>query len=279
MDKAFWQTIVDNEYELTNKSDLLLRTRELVEYLGSPDPLLRETFAYDILARWIVSYRYHSPEELRGLYQVLMRQMKSTLGMKSEDSIFARSYSAAILALIVYRDSREGILDELEVQEILHHAITYLLEEQDTRTYIPEKGWANALTNVSDLFKFLAQHPELAPAELQRLLHAIADKLMQAVETPFSHNEEERLAKVVLTVMLRNDLNAYDFTDWLNRLHEWRLENNLDNQYQEQLNATYQNIKHFLWALWVQMQLVPRLPLSAQEFEPDLKEAVRAFSL
>ena len=278
-DKVFWQNIVDNEYKLPEDARLMLLTEDLLNFLALPDPELRDVYAYEILARWIVNYRYHEPDQLREMSRWLMEQLLYEIGSVGTDAVFRRSYAAAVLSLIMYRDDQEDFLDELEVMVILEQARTYLLEEKDTRAYIPEKGWVNAISNVAGLLKFIAHNTLISPAEIQQILHVIADKITQPVDEPFKHDEEDRLARVVTTILSRDLLTTFDFIDWARRFTEWKEQHHIHGAYNAVYNNTYQNVKRFLRALYIQMDLVPRLPISAQEFEPELLLILGEFSL
>jgi hypothetical protein len=79
MEKAFWQSIADAEYALPTGHDRLVLTAELVEYLGSPDPELRDTFAYEILGTWVEDGGY-LPDQLRDLAATMAANLQAGLG-------------------------------------------------------------------------------------------------------------------------------------------------------------------------------------------------------
>jgi hypothetical protein len=91
--------------------------------------------------------------------------------------------------------------------------------------------------------------------------------------------KEDRLARVVMAILTRDALTAFDFIDWVKRFSEWKDQHHNHGGYNAVYNHTYQNIKHFLRALYTQMSLAPRLPFSAQEFEPELIDVLREFTL
>jgi hypothetical protein len=140
-------------------------------------------------------------------------------------------------------------------------------------------GWANAIANAANLLRYIAFNQNLSPSELQGILDALTDKLMQSVAAPYAHDEEDRLAKVVLAILSRDALTTYDFVDWVKRFSEWKAETQPEGVYDVAYNHTYQNIKHFLRAIYTQMDLTVRLPYSAQEIRPELLEVIREFSL
>ena len=279
MEKAFWQTIVDNNYKLPDDYKVMPLTEELLNYLGVTDADLRDKYAYEILSRWIVLYRYHDTDQMREMYQWLLEQLKVGITEKDTDTVFLRSNAAAVLSLIMYRNDREHFLEEIEISAILAEAKEYLLREQDTRAYVPNMGWANAIANGANLLRYIAFNQNLSPSELQGILDTLTNKLMQTVDVPYAHDEEDRLAKVILAILSRDALATYDFVDWVKRFAEWKSETQQNGVYDAAYNYTYQNIKHFLRAIYTQMDLTVRLPFSAQEFKPELLEVLREFSL
>lgn len=280
MRKSYWTAIIDNNYQFPDDEySLMDLTEALLGYLGSPDAELRETFAYEILARWIIQYQYHEAAQLRQLINWLMEQMNYEMGAYNDDTVFLRSYATLTLSLIMYRDSRENFLDEIEVQAILHLANGYLLDEQDNRAYVEDKGWANAIANVADLLRYIAHNSLLSPADMQTILHVIADKMMQSAYQIYAHDEEERLARVILTIMAQDVLTTEDLLDWVQRFSDWRDQTDLKSNYNAIANMTYQNIKRFLLSLYTRMQLSPQLPTSARDFEAHLLRVIGQFSL
>lgn len=277
---ARWEAIIEANYELPEDASLNRLTEQLLRHLGSTDPRLREVYAYNILARWIVHYRYHTVATLRDMIDILLKQLGRDLGLAEGDAVFLRSYSAALLALIMYRDSREHFLDEIEVRAVLERAVTYLKQERDTRGYITDKGFAGALSHGANLLKFLAYSDLLAPADMRSILDTVFDRLIVATTVPFQHDEEDRLASAVLAVLLRDDLNSQDVADWLEQFVEWRSANPAyEETYDPELNTIYQNIKHFLLVLYAQIKLERRLPISIESIEPDLLRAIEQFTV
>src|SRR4029453_8445940 len=93
----------------------------------------------------------------------------------------------------------------------------YLLRERDLRSWVPGPGWANAIGHAADLFMMLARSPHLGATELQRILEAIADRLLTPAPVVFVHHEDERLAYAVLNVLRRNLIDRSRLVAWLDR--------------------------------------------------------------
>lgn len=279
MEHDFWLEIIASKYQCPKGHALLELTEELLSYLALPDPELRDTFAYDIMARWILVYGYYTPQDLRAMMDWLLPRMAYGLGERDTDSVFLRSYAALVLSLIAYRDNQINFMTQVEMLTLADRARHYLLAEQDLRAYVPGKGWANACAHTADLLKFIARSGHLDKPDLMRLLDAVADKLLTNTDCMHQHDEDDRLAHVVLAVLRRDMLGLFDLTDWLRRFTLWKSGQERPDDFDSAWHVVYQNSKHFLRSVYLQMQLAPRLPADVEDFEPELLAALRLFSL
>jgi hypothetical protein len=197
MDKAFWQSITDNEYAIPPDSSVQALTSELLSYLGSVDPELREGPAYIILDAWI-HRDYYSHTELWKMATQLLQHLTIGLGKQQSDTIFWRSFSLLILTEIVSHDLTHSTLSETEVRQVLEHALTYFEAEKDLRGYDTEKGWMHTIAHAADLFWILAQHRDVATSDLSRIMDALAEKITTPVAHVYLYDEDERLARTVM---------------------------------------------------------------------------------
>lgn len=278
-DKAFWQSIIENKYAIPNLDDVADLTNDLFDLLADPDPELRHTIAYGILSRWIAVYRYHDANQMVKMTYWLMKRLESDIGDFNTDSVLIRSYSAATLSLIVYRDVSAHFLGRREISQVQDAAISYLLYERDLRAYDPVIGWINAIANATSLLRYLAMNEMLTKKDLLQILNTISEKIRQPVEEAYTHDEEERLARVVIPLMRKDILKQADYAIWLEQFKLWLRTHPTGDEYSATRNRTYQNIKHFLRALHTQMLFDKNLPRSATDSGVELLEVIRIFSL
>lgn len=279
MDKVSWHKIIDNNYQLDNTDALDSMTDELINYLDSADAELRDTIAYSVLARWIITHQYYSDEQLTSLVERLIPKLSESLGNHDDDTIFGRSYAVLVLSLLAYQDDRSSFMSESLIRTLLDEARNYLIAERDNRAYIDGKGWANACSNTADLLKFLARNPVIEAEDAKRIIDTIAEKIVMQTSSIFNHDEEERLAQVIMAILDLSVLTTYELEDWLKHFRDWKLSHALDGDYNPSHHATYQNIKNFLRSLYIQMQLVDSIPVDAASFEPDLLTVIGDYSL
>jgi len=215
-DIDFWRTIVRNHYALPPGSDPAQLATELLGALSSPDPEWRDEIGYATLASWIYQQRVLGADVLRAMSERLVANMKHGIGDKGTDTVFARSFSALVLSVVVARDNADPFFQPDEWRRIEQAAVAYFAAEQDVRGYEYEKGWMHSAAHTADLIKFLGRSRYLDVAGQQRLLNAFADKL-ESAPVVFTFGEDERFARAILSVINRNDFNRDGFTAWLGR--------------------------------------------------------------
>jgi hypothetical protein len=217
MDKKFWQSIITNEYAVPMGFAVATLTPELLSYLGSPDPDLRDETAYTILGAWI-NRGYYSHMELWEMAIVLLNNLTIGLGEQQSDTIFLRSFSLLVLTEIVYNDLTHPSLSESEVRQLLEQGLAYFKAEQDLRGFDYEKGWMHAVAHAADFFFVLAQHSKITVSDLARIMNALGEKITAPVTHVYLYGEEERLVRTVMGVLQRDLLKLPFLTTWLQQL-------------------------------------------------------------
>src|SRR6266511_1820480 len=110
MDRSFWRVIANDENALPQGEWVAELTPELLGWLGSTDPELRDEFAYRILAAWIERGQY-APDQLRTIAKQMTANLEAGLGEDGTDSVFLRTYSVLILMEVVASDNVSPFLD------------------------------------------------------------------------------------------------------------------------------------------------------------------------
>src|SRR4029453_4636839 len=216
MARSFWRVIANDENALPQGEWVAELTPELLGWLGSTDPELRDEFAYRILAAWIERGQYGA-EQLSTMAEQMTANLEAGLGERGTDSVYLRTYSVLILMEIVAFDNANPFLDQADLDGYLEAALGYLLRERDLRSWVPGPGWANAVGHTADLLMMLARSPHLGTTELQRILDVIADRLLTPSPVVFVHHEDERLAYATLNVLRRNLIDRTWLVAWLDR--------------------------------------------------------------
>jgi hypothetical protein len=217
VDKPFWKSIQQNDYAVPKGFTVAQLTPELLSYLASPDPELRDDFTLPILAYWM--YRGHyTPADQRRMIAQLGENLTTGIGEDGTDSVFLRSFSALLLAEMVNFDNKHPYLEQAEVRMLLLQALAYLGAEMDGRGYIIGKGWAHACAHTADWLMVLARNRHIETADLERIMKGISTKILSINNPVYIHDEDERLVNVIGEVLMRGKLSLDFLSSWLDGL-------------------------------------------------------------
>lgn len=277
MDKTFWKSIADNDYQVPEGYDLLQLTEELLGYLGSPDSELRDDIAYTTFYQWINKHAFYDAELLRQMRDILLDNLMAGIRGSDPQTTLTRSFSALVLSLIVYRDIHESFLSEEEFDELVDSALRYLEAEQDLRGYEKGIGWIHAIAHTADLLRFIIRNKKTDGENHEYILQAIANKLTSPTEAVFVHDEDERLALTAMEIIKRGETDIEAIVAILFQLESWK-KHNTSEQFQAAVHAPYHNIKNFLRSWYFQLT-ANEIPEKYQEGLPQILErAVRDYN-
>lgn len=289
---SFWQAIVDDGYRVPAGARVSELTVELLALLGSPDPLLRDQLAFEILSAWLTGGLY-SPDDCRRMGAQLIGNLSAGLGETETDAVFLRSFSVLILEKILEADASKPFLTAAEVHDWLEAFLSYFLQERDLRGYVPEKGWAHPVAHSADLLMGFALNQHIQPADLERMLNAVTARLAVPVRHTYLYLEDERLAFAVIVALQRNLLDRSFLRGWVERLaHPLGNARSSEILTDPDRLGAYQNTRQFLRSLYFQLAFGIRTPgwmPDAAPFErpaqvreallPILRDGIRAMDL
>ena len=278
MDKAFWKQVAAEGYKIPDEYHLTDMTDALLSFLGSVDPELRDTIAYQTLVQWILKRTCYTPVDLRRMRDRLLLNLMAGLGENGTDTVFLRSFSVLVLGLIVYRDNLQPFMTEGEIGEILDSVLTYFSAENDLRGWIPRKGWAHSIAHSADTMKFLVRNRCTEGVAHLSVLVLISGKLMSPTTTIMNYDEDERLAQTFMEILKRNEIEETILTYWANQLADWKGERNPLGDFDPTVFATYQNIKHFLRSLYFHLTRLEAPSLEVIAFTESITEAVKVYN-
>lgn len=216
-DATFWRAVAANEFKVPTSQPMPAMLDSLTALLGSSDPVLRDDVAYSTLANWIYRQRVVSVEERRRLLGLWQANLRVGIGETGTPTVLRRSFSALALGTLVILDNEAPYLDRPEFDALLRSALAYLRDERDVRGFDSTLGWMHAVAHTADLLKFLARSRHLTRDEQGLLLQGIADAMIR-LETPLVNGEDERLARAVLSIAARPDLDDAALAAFLKRV-------------------------------------------------------------
>ena len=215
-DKAYWQAIIKNDFAVPEGASPVALAEELKTYLKSPDPELRDDIAATIFTAWIAQKQTLPKEEVVKLSDEWIAQLRSE-DFANSDATVGRTFSALMLAIVIYGDNQAPSLDEAQYRRVLHSGLTYLASEKDMRGYDPRLGWIHATAHTADLLKFAARSRYFTKQDQATMLAAIRQRMLTAT-TVFVRGEDERLARAILSILNRKDFDTEGFHSWTQSL-------------------------------------------------------------
>lgn len=103
--------IENNNYILGSEENYFTIALEMMENIGSLDSKLRDDLIYEILANWVPEKKFTS-EQMKDLLNISLDSdhLFYKLSENDEDSVFKRTFSVLIIALIIYEHRKENFL-------------------------------------------------------------------------------------------------------------------------------------------------------------------------
>jgi len=248
-------------------------TAELLTYLGSTDPELRDQIAYKTFANFL-ERDYYSLEEIEIYIASLLANLEIGIGETESDSVFLRSFSALFLAEIVHNDNKVPRLKEPLIRTILEKGLWYLDSEKDSRGYVQEKGWAHALAHTADLLLVLGKSSNTGKREHQQILNEISNKMIRPTSSVYMYGEDDRLSRAVLEILRRGTLTETFLKKWLNSFLKPGNGSWNGAWTQEESAGAFFNVRNFLRSLYLQVVAEDDLPLQS-ELERMIYETIQ----
>lgn len=252
--KYFLGNRKSEEIEWAEKKHIVI---SMLVHIGSPDSQLRDNMIYQTFCQLILETKID--DQLLGEileFCVSDQFLFKGIGEKDTDSVFTRSFTSLLIALILYQDNRNDFLTEAKVNEIKDKLISYVNLEKDVRGYVKDKGWAHSMAHVADAFDELVKSEKINQSTYPAIMLAIWQKIYQT-ESVYIHDEDERMI-VPIIQMIDNGLGQEVLEGLIinmkNDLHQYR------NQIEEESYwFLVANCKNFLKSLLVNMISNPKL--------------------
>ncbi|MBP1756457.1 MAG: hypothetical protein H6Q59_2855 [Firmicutes bacterium] len=187
---------------------------EMMDYIGDTDDELRDDLILSNLSKWIID-GILSNDEIKKLLNVATDEKHLYQGMgESNDTVFCRTFSVLVVALIIYKHRMDHFLAKEELQDVLSKVLGFYNEDLDVRGYIDGKGWAHGAAHGADALDELARCEELGREELLQILNSIYKKV-NISHYGYIHFEEERMITAVKAVLERKVISDEQVEAWI----------------------------------------------------------------
>ncbi len=186
----------------------------LLVCLGDPDPAVRDGFAFTLWS-----------EGLRGghVSPVLLRhanaRLQAQLAEPDDKPGFRKPFAALALSEVARADRVAPFLTEAELHGLAVAGGAYLRGVTDYRGFVAGDGWRHGVAHGADLMMQLALNPRLVRADADLLLGAIAAQVAPTAAPFYVHGEARRLARPVLFLARRADIDDAAWAAWFRTLY------------------------------------------------------------
>lgn len=242
---------------------------EMIENIGSTDPLLRDKVIYTTFYTFI--FKDHlTDHQLEYILNKLLENKLLLMNIEQpcSDFVFTRSFTSLVYASILEYDANKQVVDTDIVRKVMDATHEYMTKESDLRGYVTNKGWAHAAAHGADLLDSLIKHPSATEDDALKVLQHIARFL--TIANGYQDNEEERLAYAFVT-LTKHHLQESDITYWLLELDQSLMDKQTNANGELQPYYAQLAFKNFLKSTY--------FLLEKNTIQNDLKETVKQLVL
>lgn len=186
----------------------------LAACLGDPDPAVRDGFAFTLWSEGLRG-RHLSATQMRHA----LAQLTEMVAAPEDAAGFRRPFVALVLSEFARADRIGAWMTDAELHALARTGAAYLRGVTDYRGFVPGEGWRHGVAHGSDLALQLALNPRLTQADADLLLGAIASQVAPAASPYYRHGESARLARPVVFLAKRPDIDDAAWAAWFKTLH------------------------------------------------------------
>jgi hypothetical protein len=182
----------------------------LVACLASPDPKLRDAFAYTALVNLL-------RDDRPGVEQLEFLSVQLETLLQQPDPVgVAHPFAILALSEVARTDRIEDWMSPAQRQQLVDTAGSYLEVLSDYRGFDAQVGWRHGVAHGADLAMQLTLNPVLSKAQQLQLMQAIGQQV--APDHAYRFGESQRLARPILFIAMRPELDEQDWQDWFAQL-------------------------------------------------------------
>lgn len=231
--------------------------KSMIEHIGSSDGELRDQLIYSWFYHLIINKNLLDQDLLKELLEVALKDLLlKGIGDKDTDTVFTRSFTTLLIALILSRDNEDDFLSQDVILQVKNKIVDYINLEKDLRGYIPYKGWAHSVAHVADTLDELIKSKKVDEKYFGEILNALWDKVLVST-TVYIHEEEERILVPILE-MLERGLEIKEIQSLLQQIPD-ELHKQKMLVSEEEYWYLYANCKSFLKSFLIEVQKRPKL--------------------
>lgn len=203
--------------ESVNDLDANALALDLADCLASPNPELRDRIAYEVLTFWLRKEKLET-ETVDTLRDKLLPWLERGHGEPGTDDSIARAFAALVLSELVRHDAIHEAWTSEKIEATLELALAAFTSERDYRGLDADLGWIHCIAHEGDLLWRLALHPKTSGAHHVKILDALSSQIVRLGLPAYTHNEGDRLARVVSAIVARGKPQEARVSEWIEAL-------------------------------------------------------------
>lgn len=175
--------------------------KSMIEHIGTTDSELRDNLIYSSFYQLIREKNQVEHELLDELLDLCLNDLLfKGIGENGTDTVFTRSFTTLLIALILYRDNEDNFLSQDMILKTKDKLIDYINLEKDLRGFVSVKGWAHSIAHVTDAVEELVKSPKIEREYYLKILKVLWSKVLVSTSV-YIHNEDERILIPILEMM------------------------------------------------------------------------------
>ncbi|WP_234447794.1 DUF2785 domain-containing protein [Viridibacillus soli] len=178
----------------------------MMEHIGSTDSELRDELVYQAFWR-LIHDRHLSNELMNDMLKTALSDVYLfyEIGEKGVDSVFKRSFTTLLIALILNQDLQHSFLTDEMIEKVKDKLVAYLDLEEDIRGYVTDKGWAHSVAHTAYAIDELVKNPKLKVDDYDDIFQSLVNKIFTS-KAVYIAGEDERVITPIFT-MIENGLS------------------------------------------------------------------------
>lgn len=263
--KELLRHIEQDNYRVPSEMSAFEVALRMMEDIGHVNSEYRDDLIYSTLYMWAQNLEF-TPDQMLHLLRLSLDDHHSFLNMgeMNTDSVFTRAFSILFVPIALSYHDHTNFLTKEDILGIKDKLISFFDLEMDMRGYVPGKGWAHSIAHASDALASMSSLPSMNREDLIEILHAIRRRL--AIDhCAYIHNEDERMANVVMKVLSRGIVSDVEFIEWITETGSYAKTGRLPAD-----DILYGNKKRFLRCLY--FRFIDQAPY--EKFLNVIKEAL-----
>ena len=183
--------------------------------IGNPNPEIRDDLLYNLFHNLFMSQSF-SKEKLCQITNTLLSRDYLFYDMTNEspDSVLKRSFTLLQIDTLLQRHLKTPFYTQEELETLFYAFTSYFNQESVLTGYHPSKGWIHTIAHGADVIRTLAKCRELEEDHLI-LLSMLAKRKFTQGKHVYDVNEDDRMAKAVISIMDQDKLTSAFWVDFV----------------------------------------------------------------